>query len=93
MRRPSPLRKGVIVSGSQHVVVTGATGGIGRASVRRFAADGASITLLARGVTGLTAAAEEIRAAGGRALPISTDVADFAAVEAAADRAESEFAR
>ncbi|WP_084480358.1 SDR family oxidoreductase [Nocardia grenadensis] len=74
-----------------HVVVTGASGGIGRATVRRFAADGASITLLARGVTGLTAAAEEVRAAGGRALPISTDVADFGAVAAAADRGEAEF--
>lgn len=79
------------MAGSQHVVVTGASGGIGRATVRRFAADGVSITLLARGVTGLTAAAEEVRAAGGRALPISTDVADFGAVAAAADRGEAEF--
>ncbi|MEV3965072.1 SDR family oxidoreductase [Nocardia sp. NPDC050193] len=79
------------MSSSQHVVITGASGGIGRATVRRFAADGASITLLARGVTGLTAAAEEVRAVGGRALPVGTDVADFAAVEAAADRGEAEF--
>lgn len=79
------------MSGAQHVVITGASGGIGRATVRRFAADGASITLLARGTTGLNAAADEVCAAGGRALPISTDVADFAAVDYAAECAENEF--
>ncbi|WP_371855923.1 SDR family oxidoreductase [Nocardia beijingensis] len=79
------------MTGSQTVVITGASGGIGRAAARRFAADGASIALLARGRAGLAAAAQDVRAAGGRALPISTDVADFDAVHAAADRAEAEF--
>ncbi len=72
-------------------VVTGASAGIGRAVVRRVAARGDSVALLARGIAGLAAAADEVRAAGGRALPIETDMADFAQVDAAAQRAEREL--
>jgi short-subunit dehydrogenase len=46
--------------------------------------------LLARGETGLAAAAEEVRIAGAQALPISVDMADPTAVAAAATRAEVE---
>ena len=56
--------------------MTGASGGIGRAVARAFGERGASVALLARGETGLRAAAEEVRAAGGRALVVPTDVAD-----------------
>jgi Short-chain dehydrogenases of various substrate specificities len=72
-------------------VVTGASGGVGRATVRRLARDGVKIALLARGATGLAAAADEVRAAGGVPLPIQTDVADFRQVEAAAARAAAEL--
>jgi NAD(P)-dependent dehydrogenase (short-subunit alcohol dehydrogenase family) len=72
-------------------VVTGASGGVGRVTVRRFAQRGMRIALLARGLTGLQAAAEEVRAAGGVALPIQTDVADYRQVEAAAARAVAEL--
>lgn len=48
------------------VVVTGAGGGIGRAAARRFGEHGASVALLARGETGLAAAAREVAEAGGR---------------------------
>ena len=77
--------------GSQVVVVTGASAGVGRATVRAFAGDGARIGLLARGADGLQAAAQEVEASGGAAVPISVDVADPDAVEAAAGRVEQEL--
>ncbi|ASW57716.1 SDR family oxidoreductase [Plantactinospora sp. KBS50] len=70
------------------VVVTGASGGIGRATARRFAGAGADVALIARGEDGLAAAADEVRGAGRRALPLAVDVADDAAVEAAAAAVE-----
>jgi NAD(P)-dependent dehydrogenase (short-subunit alcohol dehydrogenase family) len=73
------------------VAITGASGGIGRATVRRFAADGASIGLIARGRAGLEAAASEVEAAGGKALVLPVDVADAEAVEAAASAIEEAF--
>jgi NAD(P)-dependent dehydrogenase (short-subunit alcohol dehydrogenase family) len=73
------------------VVVTGASGGIGRASAVAFGAQGATVALLARGEAGLTAAAQEVERAGGRALPIPVDVSDPDAVEAATARVEDEL--
>ncbi|HEX4036444.1 MAG TPA: SDR family oxidoreductase [Acidobacteriaceae bacterium] len=73
------------------VVITGASAGAGRASVREFARHGAHIGLIARGTDGLEAAAREVEALGGKALVLSLDVADAAAVEAAADRVEREL--
>lgn len=70
------------------VVVTGATSGVGRAIVERFAREGAQIALLARGRDGLGATAEEVERLGGKALPLQTDVADADAVEAAAAATE-----
>ena len=72
-------------------MITGASGGIGRATVRRFAKDGASIALIARGRAGLEAAAREVEDAGGRALVLPLDVSDAEAVEAAASAAEEAF--
>ncbi|MEV6793473.1 SDR family oxidoreductase [Streptomyces sp. NPDC051320] len=73
------------------VVITGASGGIGRAAARLFAEQGANVALLARGQAGLDAAAAEVEEAGGRALALPTDVADYAQVEAAAKATESTF--
>lgn len=73
------------------VVVTGASAGVGRAVVRRFARDGAQIGLIARGEERLEAAAREVESAGGRALVLPADVADAGAVEEAAERVEREL--
>ena len=74
------------------VVVTGASAGVGRAVMRRFAElDGARMGLIARGRERLDAAVAEARALGGDAIALPCDVADAAAVEAAAARAEEEF--
>ena len=72
-------------------MVTGASGGIGRATAVAFGARDDSVALLARGESGLAGAALEVEAAGGRALVIATDVADPEAVFAAADRVETEL--
>lgn len=74
---------------NQVVVVTGASGGIGRAVARAFGQRGAKVALLARGERGLSAAADEIRQEGGTALPLSVDVADFDQVDRAAEQIES----
>lgn len=73
------------------VVVTGASAGVGRATVRAFAAPGCSIGLVARGRDGLEAAAREVEERGGRALVLPCDVADFAGLQAACARAEEEL--
>jgi NAD(P)-dependent dehydrogenase (short-subunit alcohol dehydrogenase family) len=75
----------------QVVVITGASGGIGRATGRAFAARGASVALLARGEEGLAVAAREVKDAGARALPIPVDVADADAVAAAAQLVEDDL--
>jgi NAD(P)-dependent dehydrogenase (short-subunit alcohol dehydrogenase family) len=76
---------------SKTVVITGASAGVGRAVVRKFAEEGASIALIARGREGLEAAKREVEEHGGRAIVIVADVSDAAAMEAAAARTESEL--
>jgi NAD(P)-dependent dehydrogenase (short-subunit alcohol dehydrogenase family) len=59
--------------------------------VRAFAARGDDVGLVARGEAGLKAAAEEVEAAGRRAVAVPTDVADHDAVAAAAATIEREL--
>jgi NAD(P)-dependent dehydrogenase (short-subunit alcohol dehydrogenase family) len=73
------------------VVVTGGTAGIGRATVREFARNGYDVAILARGHDGLEATRREVEDMGRQALAIPTDVSDWEAVEAAADRIEAEL--
>jgi NAD(P)-dependent dehydrogenase (short-subunit alcohol dehydrogenase family) len=77
--------------GSRVAVVTGASAGVGRATVRAFAARGWSVGLVARGREGLEAAVREVREAGGRALAVSCDVADAAGMNAACARFEEQL--
>jgi NAD(P)-dependent dehydrogenase (short-subunit alcohol dehydrogenase family) len=73
------------------VVVTGGTAGVGRATVREFARNGANVAILARGEDRLDATRKEVERLGGRALSISVDVSDARAVEEAAERIEREL--
>jgi short-subunit dehydrogenase len=73
------------------VVITGASGGIGRATAWEFAKQGAKVALLARGMEQLEATKREVENYGGKALIIQCDVADANQVEAAAEQAEREL--
>jgi len=70
------------------VVITGASAGVGRATVREFASHGASIGLIARGRDGLEGARREVESMGGTALVLPVDVANANQVEAAAEQVE-----
>jgi NAD(P)-dependent dehydrogenase (short-subunit alcohol dehydrogenase family) len=76
---------------TQTVVVTGASAGIGRATARLFGERGARVALIARGQAGLDGAARDVEEAGGTALAISADVADYDQVTAAARKVEEQF--
>jgi NAD(P)-dependent dehydrogenase (short-subunit alcohol dehydrogenase family) len=73
------------------VVITGASGGIGRACTRAFAERGYAVALLARGADGLDGAAKDVADAGSTSLIVPVDASDAAAVDAAADTVEREL--
>jgi citronellol/citronellal dehydrogenase len=80
------------------LVITGASRGIGLAIGTRAARDGANVVLLAKTTEPnpklpgtLSTAAAEIEAAGGRALPVPTDIRDESAVAAAVAQAVERF--
>ncbi|MEM7094954.1 MAG: glucose 1-dehydrogenase [Actinomycetota bacterium] len=74
-------------------VVTGAGRGIGEGIAKVLAGAGASVVCAARREAEIERVAGEIRAAGGQAVAVATDVTDDAAVEALASAAVAEFGR
>jgi short-subunit dehydrogenase len=75
----------------QTMVITGATSGIGLTTARMAARQGAQLLLVARNEGALRALADEIDAAGGRAIYAAADVADENALRQAARKAVEEF--
>jgi len=82
----------------QTLFITGASRGIGLAIAKRAAADGANIVIAAKTAETnpklpgtIHSAAAEIEAAGGKALPVQTDIRDEASVLAAIEQAVARF--
>ncbi|MGN9838899.1 SDR family oxidoreductase [Nonomuraea sp. H19] len=73
------------------VVVTGASGGVGRAVAQELGRRGAKVALIARGTTGLGAAAVDVGVAGGSGKVYEADIADYDQVRRAAERIEEEM--
>ncbi len=77
----------------QVALVTGASGGIGRAIALAFAREGADMALAARTEETLKIVAREVEGQGRRALPLPTDVSDETQVQRLVDRAQGAFGR
>jgi len=82
----------------KRIFITGASRGIGLAIAKRAAQDGAMVAIAAKTTEPhpklpgtIFSAAEEIEAAGGKALPIQCDLRDEVQIEAAVSKAVAEF--
>jgi short-subunit dehydrogenase len=89
----SPMSVSLRPLEQQVVVITGASSGIGLVTARCAAQRGAAVVLAARNEQALTDLVEEIRAAGGRALPVVADVGRQEDVASVASAAIEEFGR
>jgi NAD(P)-dependent dehydrogenase (short-subunit alcohol dehydrogenase family) len=75
------------------VIVTGGGRGIGQATARAFAAEGADVLVLGRTVADLEDTVAQITADGGQAWPLPCDVTDEAQVEETVARATGRWGR
>ena len=75
------------------VVITGASSGLGEATARALAAQGASVALGARRQDRIQSLAHELTRNGGKAIAVTTDVADRAQVQALVDAAVQAYGR
>lgn len=75
------------------IVITGATGVLGRAMVSHFAEEGAKVVMLGRNVQRGTQIAEKARAAGGEAVFLATDVLDRTRLEGSYDAIMNMYGR
>ena len=77
----------------QVIVITGASSGIGLATVLEAARRGARVVLASRDEADISSAADQIVAQGGQATPVVVDVGDQASVEALAEQAVAAYGR
>ena len=75
------------------IVITGASSGFGKGSAREFGARGASVVIAARRGELLDELAQQIEAAGGRALSVPSDVSQQNEVEGLCRAAIEQFGR
>lgn len=80
-------------AGSPVVLVTGATGALGRVVVDRFGRDGARLALVGRDREKLGALAADVGLAQGAWLPVAGELTDASAARAVADAVEERFGR
>src|SRR5215813_4696341 len=73
------------------VLITGAASGMGRATARVFAAEGANIAVTDVSADGIKAVADEITASGGAAKAWRLDVADGKAIDTAVNEIAAHF--
>lgn len=73
--------------------MTGAASGIGRATAKAFAAEGARVAITDRGEAALQETAEQVRAVGGVVLTVTFDVSKPEEVAAAVAKAVKAFGR
>jgi NAD(P)-dependent dehydrogenase (short-subunit alcohol dehydrogenase family) len=74
-------------------VITGAASGMGQAASLLFAQEGASVVVVDLNVEAAEETVKSIRAAGGKAIAVETDVADEASVQAMVASAVEAFGR
>ncbi len=73
------------------VVVTGGSSGIGRCTAARFAQQGCSLGLIARGIVGLQATQQDLVPHSAACAVVAADVTDEAALQAAAEAIERQL--